>query len=79
MTNPVNVELPVTVSDELDPLPSAASSAPVIVVVPPTVFSADKVTSPWENKSMNPFKPIVISQMPESGSNQPYGDFSWLL
>jgi len=41
--------------------------------------SSDAVTSPWANKNHNPFKPIVISQMPASGSNEAYGDFSWLL
>ena len=37
------------------------------------------MTSPWADKNVNPFKPIVISQMPESGSQTPYGDFGWLL
>ncbi len=41
--------------------------------------SSEKITSPWSDKNLNPFKPIVISQMPESGSNEPYGDFGWLL
>jgi len=38
-----------------------------------------QMTSPWANKNHNPFKPIVISEMPESGSQTPYGDFGWLL
>ena len=38
-----------------------------------------QMTSPWDDKNVNPFKPIIISQMPESGSQTPYGDFSWLL
>ena len=38
-----------------------------------------QMTSPWANKNHNPFKPIVISEMPESGSQTPYGDFRWLL
>ena len=41
--------------------------------------SSEKITSPWADKNLNPFKPIVISQMPESGSSEPYGDFGWLL
>ena len=38
--------------------------------------------SPWDNKSMNPFKPVILSQLPEVSGSEPhpvYGDLSWLV
>jgi len=36
--------------------------------------------SPFEKYALNPFKPVILSTMPESGSvDSAYGDMSWLL
>jgi len=36
--------------------------------------------NPFEGYTMNPFKPVILSTMPESGSeDSPYGDMGWLL
>ena len=36
--------------------------------------------SPFEKYALNPFKPVILTTMPESGSQDSvYGDMSWLL